>query len=190
MPGDSVLLMTLHNAKGLEFPVVFMTGLNEGLCPYSHKSEILTQPHLEEERRLVYVGMTRAKERLFWSLSRTRRLHGASLTTEASRFIEEIPEEFKVWSNANYKEAVDSRSAINDDLNSNFHGSRVNLPALQLYSASALFNRNDRIIHPQWGAGTVLSCVGNGMTAKVTVLFDRVGTKKLLAGHAKLQKLN
>jgi DNA helicase-2/ATP-dependent DNA helicase PcrA len=173
---DCVQLMTLHSAKGLEFPVVFMVGLEEGLFPHQRSIEDLSG--LEEERRLCYVGMTRAMRRLVLSHAETRRLHGSENLCSPSRFLRELP------------------PACLQEVRPQIHAGRT-LPA---YGSSGLGAslRNDRVaglklgqrvIHQTFGEGVVLQFEGDGERARIQVNFDGAGTKWLVAGYARLQPL-
>jgi DNA helicase-2/ATP-dependent DNA helicase PcrA len=165
---DCVQMMTLHSAKGLEFPVVFLSGCEEGLFPHYMSQEDPTR--LEEERRLCYVGMTRAMTKLYLTYAETRRLHGKEVFHRASRFLAEIPEEFL--------EPVRMQT-------------KVSRPQ-QSYSAPAATNfkqepsdtgmrMGQRVNHHQFGEGTILQYEGRGEHARIQVRFERAGTKWLIA---------
>jgi DNA helicase-2/ATP-dependent DNA helicase PcrA len=157
---DCVQLMTLHAAKGLEFPLVFMVGMEEGLFP-SLKS--LEEPsRLEEERRLCYVGITRAMERLYLSYAECRRLYGREVYANPSRFVREIP--------AQHLEEIRT----------------LRRPPIQEFSPLA----GRRVHHPVFGEGTVLKSEGEGQNARVNVRFDRAGVKWLVLGYADLKPLD
>jgi len=166
--GDAVSLMTLHNAKGLEFPVVFLVGVEEGLLP--HRSST-TLEALEEERRLFYVGVTRAMERLYLSYARERETYGRREKTQKSRFIEEIP--------AGLLQPVHTASAPPPAPKS----------PRPTASSHATFKGGERVRHPRFGVGVVVAARGEGARAEVTVHFDGVGLKKLLVKYAGLERL-
>ena len=182
---DSVQLMTLHSAKGLEFPQVFLAGVEEGLFP--HKMSIEEPGRLEEERRLCYVGITRAMQKLFITYAESRRMHGQDTYNRPSRFIKEVPAELieEVRLNASVSRPMTSR--YNDNYN---QGS-------SLFSDSSLSNDvggtslalGQRVDHVKFGEGTVINFEGSGAKALVTVNFDDVGTKVLVASLANLQPL-
>lgn len=172
---DCVQMMTLHSAKGLEFPLVFMSGLEEGLFP--HQRSVSEEGRLEEERRLCYVGMTRARQRLFLSYAEVRRLYGKEEYALPSRFVSEIPEEF-----------LD---------NIRMHGS-VKKVALSGQAVSSYANHQDtdilwrsgvRVRHPKFGNGTLLQQEGGGAQARVQVRFDSGESKWLMLAYARIEAL-
>jgi DNA helicase-2/ATP-dependent DNA helicase PcrA len=157
--GESVVLMTLHSAKGLEFPVVFMVGMEEGVFP-SFKS-FTDEYELEEERRLCYVGITRSKEKLYLTYARRRNLYGKSQYSSYSRFISEIPERFLVRYHELSKPREEYRSV----------SSYVERKTYE----KAQYNLGDKVEHKIWGIGTVVKVEGE----EITVAFPNVGIKKL-----------
>jgi len=172
---DSVQLMTLHSAKGLEFPLVIITGMEEGLFPHSRSLEDLDG--LEEERRLCYVGITRAREQLILCYAQSRNMHGNIIYNRPSRFINELPTDLvdeirpqqkhnRLSGNAFY---VVGQSKPSPDPNSFSSGQRVN--------------------HPTFGDGVVLDFEGEGSHARTKVRFDKVGTKWLVLAYTRLQKI-
>ena len=169
---DSLHLMTLHAAKGLEFPVVFLTGLEEGLFP--HQRSIDEPGRLEEERRLCYVGMTRARQQLVLSYAEIRRLHGSERFSPASRFVREIPAELV--------EEVRLRARVSRPLYREALVSRAGGA-----SSSGQFRLGQRVNHPKFGEGVVLTLEGDGDHARVQVNFADVGAKWLVLAYAKLQ---
>ena len=182
---DSVQLMTLHSAKGLEFPQVFLAGVEEGLFP--HKMSIEEPGRLEEERRLCYVGITRAMQKLYITYAESRRLHGQDNYNRPSRFIKEIPNELieEVRLNASVSRPMTSRYN-NDDTGSSLFGSSS-------LSSSAIPETNlalgQRVNHSKFGEGTVLNFEGSGAKARVQVNFDYEGSKWLVVGFANLQTI-
>ncbi len=168
----SVQLMTLHAAKGLEFPVVFLAGLEEGLFPH-HKS-VAEEGRLEEERRLCYVGMTRARQRLLLSYAEKRRLHGVEQTGRPSRFLGELPAE--LLEEVRPAVRVGPRAAPE--------------PAPQRGDAPPEgLALGMRVRHARFGEGVILACEGRGSGARLQVRFDGAGTKWLVAGYAALEPL-
>ncbi|MCP5145064.1 MAG: DNA helicase II [Gammaproteobacteria bacterium] len=170
---DCVQLMTLHAAKGLEFPVVFLVGLEEGLFPHMRSASSPSQ--LEEERRLCYVGITRAQEQLFLSHAECRRLHGQDLYQRPSRFLREIPTELI--------EEVRVRGTVQAAASG--YGGSTQSAAEQ---ATGL-KLGQRVFHNAFGEGVVLQLEGRGEHARVHVNFASGGTKCLIAAYAGLQTL-
>ncbi|MGH8276012.1 MAG: 3'-5' exonuclease, partial [Steroidobacteraceae bacterium] len=168
---DCVQMMTLHSAKGLEFPVVFLTGMEEGLFP--HQRSAIDLGGLEEERRLCYVGMTRARAELYLSYAEQRRLHGVDSFGAASRFVREIPAELI--------EEVRPRVQVARPLGVGRF--RPEEPAVAGVRLGA------RVRHGKFGEGVVLNLEGNGAQARVQVSFERQGTKWLMVQYANLQPL-
>jgi DNA helicase-2/ATP-dependent DNA helicase PcrA len=171
---DAVQLMTIHTAKGLEFPMVFLAGVEEGLFPSQQSYE---EPgRLEEERRLCYVGMTRGMQKLFISYAETRRIYGQDKFHTASRFIKEMP--------ADCIEEIRLRTEIKRPMHNRFSSSK----SLDNFTESG-FNLGDQVLHQKFGAGTVLNYEGSGPQARVQVNFDDFGTKWLVLSYAKLTKV-
>ncbi len=169
---DSVQLMTLHSAKGLEFPLVFMVGMEEGLFPHQRSAE--DENGLEEERRLAYVGMTRAMEKLYLSHAEVRRIHGSENLCAPSRFLREVPAEFlrETRPQAGIKQPV-------------FRPGRIG----QNEEKAGGLKLGMRVVHKKFGEGTILAFEGDGARARIQVNFDDVGSKWLIAGYAKLDPI-
>ena len=169
---DGVQLMTLHAAKGLEFPLVFLCGMEEGLFPHQMSSE---EPgRLEEERRLCYVGITRARERLYLTHAEVRRLYGKESFPHRSRFLDEIPAELlqEVRLGGSVATPVDSRFGA--------------MPVQQEGNGLRL---GQRVLHAKFGEGVILNLEGQGAQARVHVNFDAMGAKWLMTAYANLQAL-
>lgn len=210
----AVVLMTLHGAKGLEFPVVFILGLEDGVFPHSRA---LTEPEeLEEERRLCYVGLTRAEQRLYLTHAWTRNLFGQSQYNPPSRFLDEIPSALVdevgegrrrrggsgFGGGASYRESVFGRSGSSGSDRSytssrsgetpGVGGSRRNPldPAPVAAAANTVVDlrTGDDVLHDHWGEGVVLSLRGEGNRAEIVVRFPSVGEKTLLLSMAPLKK--
>ncbi|MEK7207697.1 MAG: DNA helicase II [Pseudomonadota bacterium] len=171
---DCVQLMSLHSAKGLEFPLVFLTGLEEGLFPHQHSLE--DPSRLEEERRLCYVGMTRAREQLVLTQAEQRRLHGNEHYTSPSRFLGEVPEELIEEIRA--KPVVTAYRPVSLGMG---------LPAQEPPPEG--MRLGGRVRHGTFGDGVVMRYEGQGAQARVQVNFETAGTKWLVMGYAKLQAL-
>ncbi|WP_041221050.1 ATP-dependent helicase [Deinococcus geothermalis] len=184
VPEDAVTLMTLHNAKGLEFPVVFIVGTEEGLLP--SKNALLEPGGIEEERRLFYVGITRAMERLFLTAAQNRMQYGKTLATEDSRFLEEIKGGF---------DTVDAYGQVIDDRPKSWKEYRPTESARPgaVKNTSPLtegmaYRGGEKVRHPKFGEGQVLAVAGLGDRQEVTVHFPSAGTKKLLVKFANLTR--
>ncbi|MBN1551850.1 UvrD-helicase domain-containing protein [bacterium] len=179
---DKVSMMTLHSAKGLEFPVVFISGLEEGLCPLFRMDYGFKDEEIEEERRLLYVGMTRAKRNLFLSGALQRFRNGRIQSMEISRFIREIPKKFFTLTTDNAQIPQANYDIVPKvDIEFGSLAKTISHP-----DAGRKFNKGDRVLHKMYGTGTVLTYQGMGPSAKITVSFDRVGIKRLLVGPARL----
>lgn len=165
---DCVQLMTLHSAKGLEFPVVFMCGLEDGLFP--HQRSLGDAGGLEEERRLCYVGMTRAMRHLYLTYAGQRRLHGMDNYRHASRFLSEIPHD--------YTEEVRSGFSVRRPL----MGARFSAP-----KEGDGMRLGQQVRHDRFGTGVVMACEGQGAHARVQVNFESTGTKWLVLAYAGLE---
>ncbi len=169
---DAVQLMTLHSAKGLEFPLVFLVGMEEHLFP--HKMSADTKEGLEEERRLCYVGITRAMKKLILTYAESRRLYGSETHNPPSRFLREIPSELI--------QEVRVKSTIVIPANQRFKQQDISdAPGLRL---------GQSVNHSVFGEGVILQFEGQGPAARVQVAFESAGTKWLVAQYAKLEPLN
>jgi len=172
---DCVQLMTMHSAKGLEYPLVFMCGMEDGLFP--HQRSIADPNGLEEERRLCYVGITRAKEALYITHAEQRRLHGMDSFSQASRFIAEIPAELV--------EEIRPRVQVSRPISRVSRNGRRSAGSMS--PASELGIRlGQRVRHAKFGDGVILNCSGQGAHAQVEVNFETVGTKILVLAYANL----
>ena len=174
---DAVQLMTLHSAKGLEFPLVFLAGMEEGLFP--HKMSMDGLSGLEEERRLCYVGITRAMSKLYLTHAESRRLHGEVNITRPSRFIREIP--------ADLIEHVRIKSSI---VRPTAYYGRPQSSLVQDDIPDTGIALGSRVRHGKFGEGVVLNCEGHGNSARVQVNFHDCGSKWLVLSYAKLEVLN
>lgn len=202
---DAVQLMTLHSAKGLEFPIVFICGLEDGLFPHHFSRE--NPKSLEEERRLCYVGITRAMQQLYLTHAEKRRLFGRDEDRQISRFIGEIPTHllqtvsrkvavqhpFRVSHQAYSSSGQHSSNPFNNTYNSSFTSSGSGGALFGNMSASRRaaaegdgFCLGQRVSHPKFGEGTVVDHEGNGERARVHIHFDKYGSKWLALAYAKL----
>ena len=176
---EAVQLMTVHAAKGLEFHAVFVSGLEEGLFP--HENSMLDQQSLEEERRLMYVAVTRARERLYLSYAQSRMLHGQTHYNPSSRFIKEIPEELTKWLSARKTfSAMPGGSARSAPSAADAAGRPRMVNG---------FRVGQQVSHPRFGQGVIVAAEGHGQDARVQVNFGAEGSKWLLLSVAKLTAL-
>ncbi|HEY9410793.1 MAG TPA: 3'-5' exonuclease, partial [Jiangellaceae bacterium] len=178
--GGVVTLMTLHTAKGLEFPVVFLTGLEDGVFP--HQRSLSEPRELEEERRLAYVGLTRARERLYLSRATVRSAWGAPSHNPASRFLPEIPEDLVEWRRT---EADQTRWTSPPPTST----ARPRASSGGPKRAVPVLSAGDRVNHDAFGLGTVVATAGAGEQAQATVDFGEAGLKTLLLRYAPVEKL-
>ncbi|SER85350.1 DNA helicase II [Halopseudomonas bauzanensis] len=173
---DSVQLMTLHSAKGLEFPLVFLAGVEEGLFP--HKMSLEEPGRLEEERRLAYVGITRAMQQLIITWAETRRLYGSETFNKVSRFVREVPAEL-------IREVRLGNTVSRPFGPGKGKGSMFTQEA----SESTGFALGQRVMHSLFGEGVVLNYEGHGAQARIQVNFDDEGSKWLMVAYAKLEAI-
>ncbi|EGR1599126.1 TPA: DNA helicase II [Vibrio parahaemolyticus] len=172
---DAVQLMTLHSAKGLEFPLVFMVGVEEGMFPSQMSAE--EAGRLEEERRLCYVGMTRAMQKLYITYAEMRRLYGQDKYHKPSRFIRELPEtcldevRMKAQVSRPTSSGCFSQTAVKENFN------------------ETGFSLGSRVMHPKFGEGTIINFEGSGPQSRVQIAFNGEGIKWLVTAYARLEKL-
>ena len=185
---DAIQLMTVHSAKGLEFDCVFITGLEEGLFP--HENSLTDRDGLEEERRLMYVAITRARQRLYLSLSQSRMLHGQTRFNLKSRFLEELPEDALKWltPRAGAGRPWGMQNATNTvATNSYFTGAKpLSDPQVVRKAPAHGLRLGQQVFHAKFGEGTVLTLEGSGDDARAQINFPRHGTKWLALSVAKL----
>ena len=179
---DALQLMTVHSAKGLEFHSVFLSGLEEGLFPHDNSRN--ETGGLEEERRLMYVALTRARRRLYLSFAQSRLLHGQIRYNIPSRFLQEIPDSLLKWLQPVQKAPVGNYASTASGFSSG-QGMR-NQESVARDSAASRWRVGQNVVHAKFGAGVIISCEGNGADARVEVKFGRAGTKWLLLEYAKL----
>ena len=178
--GGVVTLMTLHTAKGLEFPTVFLTGMEDGIFP--HSRTLGEQDEIEEERRLAYVGLTRARERLYISRAEYRSSWGAPTYNPASRFLDEIPENLIEWRNASssLSPSLVRKTRTVTAAPPRATGKKINSIELAV---------GERVSHDTFGLGTVVATAGEGEKAEATINFGEYGEKRLLLRYAPVEKL-
>ncbi|MFH4786131.1 DNA helicase II [Vibrio diabolicus] len=172
---DAVQLMTLHSAKGLEFPLVFMVGVEEGMFPSPMSAE--EAGRLEEERRLCYVGMTRAMQKLYITYAEMRRLYGQDKYHKPSRFIRELPE--TCLDEVRMKAQVSRPSS----------SGRFSQTAVKENFNETGFSLGSRVMHPKFGEGTIINFEGSGPQSRVQIAFNGEGIKWLVTAYARLEKL-
>lgn len=184
---DAAVLMTIHAAKGLEFPIVFICGFDDGIFP--NFMCMYDPSEMEEERRLCYVGITRAKEKLFLTCAKSRIVYGKSTQYRPSRFLDEIPEEVL--------DVIDpTPSALDIKIPPRFDGRKVpenslledSQPHIARKTQGNTFKAGDRVLHKKFGSGTVISATPVGNDIHYEIAFDSVGTKNLLGLYASLTK--
>ena len=164
---SALTLMTIHSAKGLEFPAVFLVGMEEGIFP--HSNSMFDQQEMEEERRLCYVGMTRAEERLYLSRAQLRLRFGERTMNPPSQFIEEIPDELLTGN------LFDDSDEEEEEL-------------FEESSSTSNYSVGQKVVHPRWGIGTILSIKGD-KNIELKIAFDGGKTRNLLAEYAPIQKV-
>jgi DNA helicase-2/ATP-dependent DNA helicase PcrA len=203
---DAIQLMTIHSAKGLEFDSVFITGLEEGLFP--HENSLQSHDGLEEERRLMYVAITRARKRLYLTFSQTRLLHGQTRYNVKSRFVDELPEANLRWITPRnqgfgsgyareYQQAWQRGAGLGSMVGAGRRadvGAPPPLPAAMEQGRSATtgghrFRSGQSVFHTKFGEGVIVTLEGSGEEARAQVNFGRHGTKWLALGVAKLQPI-
>jgi DNA helicase-2/ATP-dependent DNA helicase PcrA len=190
---DAVVLMTIHSAKGLEFPVVFLPGMEEGIFPGMQSA--LNESEIEEERRLAYVAITRAKELLYITTTKSRLQYGRTQYNPPSRFIEEIPKKLIVSDTARAAErrkteAMYAPKVYISKSDKPVTDITVNKPVVNKATApKEIFSPGDRVKHITFGEGEVLSAKPMGADIVYEIMFDKVGTKKMMGTYAKLKKI-
>ena len=193
----TVTLMTFHAAKGLEFPAVFMAGMEEGLFP--HSRTLLDDTEIEEERRTCYVGITRAERRLYLTYARQRTIYGRTEMSRPSRFLAEIPEELVEHKEADFFSGTDLRAPSNiwSERSTRTERKRY-MPPPQHTAAdgsvirpdvSAAFQAGDAVRHSKWGDGRIVAISGSGEDAELSIAFPGEGIKKFVQKYAPILKL-
>lgn len=189
---EAVTLMTLHSAKGLEFPNVFLVGMEEGIFP--HSRTLMNDDEIEEERRLCYVGITRAEKHLFLSNARTRTIYGRTQYYTPSRFLQEVPRNLVHV----IKRPVVQRPAMTSQVHKPTAKENANwfeqhkasfFPRESSAAAGCSFHVGDKVMHKKWGAGTIVTAKAADDGQEVTVAFAGGGIRSLLTKYAKLEKL-
>lgn len=182
-----VTLMTLHSAKGLEFPIVFLIGMEEGVFP--HSRSLMEEEEMEEERRLAYVGITRAEAQLYLTSAEMRTLYGRTNVNLESRFIKEIPSELieMVHLQNNNKSPFSSSINTRNDITS--RNIQPTVRPQKTGNDLLDWQVGDKVQHKKWGAGTVVSVKGEGESKELDIAFPSQGIKRLLASFAPIEKV-
>ncbi len=185
---DSVVMMTIHSAKGLEFPVVFLAGMEEGLFPGARAAE--SKEDIEEERRLCYVAVTRAKEKLYVTRAVSRFRYGQRVPSQESRFFKEIPAEYISDDSASLFKAAKRLEKAGIEITPE----RIKIPEFKVNRTAPSMNTShfavgERVRHRKFGDGTVVSAKSFGNDAILVIDFDTAGTKRLMAAFAKLERI-
>lgn len=183
---DTCVMMTLHSAKGLEFPVVIITGMEDGLFPSI--ASMMNPDEIGEERRLAYVGITRAKQKLYLTKTRSRMLFGSTTYNKESRFVSEIPDELlsKTGESSRFSSFADSAGLYGKPA---FTPKKINAYQKPAVQSGVTYNVGDSVLHKVFGKGLVMSAEKMGNDTLLEIAFDKAGTKKLMANFCKMEKL-
>jgi len=193
---DQVTLMTLHSAKGLEFPVVFLAGLEEGIFP--HVRTLMDEGEVEEERRLCYVGITRAERKLYISNARQRMIYGNTVMYSPSRFLDEIPPELIERYAPKRPGYLSAATALSRPAAATMMPRAVSKPELTLLKDTVLntaqpshidWKAGEKVYHAKWGTGTVVAVTGSGSNMQLSIAFANEGIKKLVAQLAPISRV-
>ncbi len=187
---DTCVMMTLHSAKGLEFPVVFITGMEEGLFPSI--ASMMNPEEIGEERRLAYVGITRAKQKLYLTKTRSRMLFGSTTYNKESRFVTEIPDQLleKTGEGRMFRATSSGApSVIGSKAKSAYNPSKPAFYQKPAISSGAKYSVGDTVLHKIFGKGMIVSAEKMGNDTLLEIAFDKAGTKKLMANFCKMEKL-
>ena len=190
---DTCVMMTLHSAKGLEFPVVFITGMEDGLFPSI--ASMMNPDEINEERRLAYVGITRAKQKLYLTKTRSRMLFGSTTYNKESRFVREIPDELLNKTGEERKTSFSGGfgAAATVGVPATVFGKpftgRVNAYQKPAIKSGVSYSVGDTVMHKVFGKGMIMSAEKMGSDTLLEIAFDKAGTKKLMANFCKMEKL-
>ena len=187
---NRVVLMTLHSAKGLEFPYVFICGMEDGIFPSYMTVMSEDDDDMEEERRLCYVGITRAKKKLYLSAAKRRMMQGRTQFNKVSRFIDEIPEQLlQLDTGVNFKEKRPDKALFSSNRSNRFRKPYQAKSFTSTKMDTLPYDVGDMVKHIKFGKGKVLEIVSGGRDYEVTVDFEKAGVKKMFASFAKLKKV-
>ncbi len=194
---DTCVMMTLHSAKGLEFPVVFIAGMEDGLFPSI--ASMMNPDELNEERRLAYVGITRAKEKLYLTKTNSRMLFGSTSYNKASRFLSEIPDDlieysggkkmFATASSANYNSDYAGKVMVGNPKDSSVSSKKTFGYIKPPVKNKTVFNVGDCVLHKVFGKGMIMRAEKMGNDTMLEIAFDKAGTKTLMANFCKMEKI-
>lgn len=185
---DTVVLMTLHSAKGLEFPVVFIPGMEDGIFP--GMQSIMMEEELQEERRLAYVGITRAKEKLYLLRASERMIFGMTQRNRASRFVSEIPAQLVEETSSFVKPSAQKGNApAYQNRTSGFSAHTSARGASAGHTSAQTLKAGDSVLHKAFGQGLITNAVPMGNDTMLEIAFESVGTKRIMANFAKLEKI-
>ena len=194
---DTCVMMTLHSAKGLEFPIVFITGMEDGLFPSI--ASMMNPEEINEERRLAYVGITRAKQKLYLTKTKSRMLFGSTTYNKESRFVSEIPdnlldktgEERNAPSFASGFGAGKAAGSVSISADNRKHGYAGKIGAYQKppIKSGVTYNVGDTVLHKIFGKGLIMTATKMGNDTLLEIAFDKAGTKKLMANFCKMEKI-
>mgnify|MGYP002713547951 FL=1 len=186
---NSILLMTMHSAKGLEFPVVFVVGMDEGLFPGKRS---IDEGNIEEERRLFYVAITRAREKLYLTSSQVRRSYGKPIYYKTSRFVDEIRENIKELENKTFNSFSSKsyeKSSNEDYMREKIRQSVLNTKLRKNENSDETYQVGDKIMHSKWGEGMIVQVKESNEGNELVVAFDKKGLKKLNQDYAPIYKV-
>ena len=186
---NSILLMTMHSAKGLEFPVVFVVGMDEGLFPGKRS---IDEGNIEEERRLFYVAITRAREKLYLTSSQVRRSYGKPIYYKTSRFVDEIRENIKELENKTFNSFSSKsyeKSSNEDYMREKTRQSVLNTKLRKNENSDETYQVGDKIMHSKWGEGMIVQVKESNEGNELVVAFDKKGLKKLNQDYAPIYKV-
>ena len=188
---DSCVMMTLHSAKGLEFPVVFITGMEEGLFPSI--ASMMNPEEINEERRLAYVGITRAKQKLYLTKTKSRMLFGSTTFNKESRFVTEIPDELleKTGESRMFQTPAGSSNSIGigSKQKSGYSPAKPSFYQKPAIKSGTTYSVGDSVLHKVFGKGMIVSAEKMGNDTLLEIAFEKSGTKKLMANFCKMEKI-
>ena len=188
---DSCVMMTLHSAKGLEFPVVFITGMEEGLFPSI--ASMMNPEEINEERRLAYVGITRAKQKLYLTKTKSRMLFGSTTFNKESRFVTEIPDELleKTGESRMFQTPAGSAASIGigSKQKSGYSPAKSSFYQKPAIKSGTTYSVGDSVLHKVFGKGMIVSAEKMGNDTLLEIAFEKSGTKKLMANFCKMEKI-